>query len=284
VSIEPGQVYVVGTPIGNLADITQRAIEVLRGVDLIAAEDTRRTRRLLQHLGIHNELISVHEHNERSRVPELLQKLARDCSIALVTDAGTPLISDPGYRLVRAAREAGYRIVPVPGPCSVTAALCAAGLPTDRFVFEGFLPARATARRKFLEALGSNTATMVFFETGMRLPGALEDMEAVFGSNREAVVAKEITKLHEHFERGSLCQLRSWIARDAQIRRGEFVLVVAGRDDHTIDEDEPRTLEILALLLDELPASRAAALTARITGGRKRELYEAALRMTSGDA
>jgi 16S rRNA (cytidine1402-2'-O)-methyltransferase len=283
VSIEPGQLYVVGTPIGNLADITQRATEVLREVDLIAAEDTRRSRRLLQHLGIRNTLMSVHEHNENSRVPELLHKLGLGRSIALITDAGTPLISDPGYRLVRGARQAGYRVVPIPGPCSVTAALCAAGLPTDRFVFEGFLPARAGGRRRYLEVLAANSATMVFFESGMRLQAALRDMAEVFGADREAVVAKEITKLHEHFEHGSLCQLRCWVDQDPQIRRGEFVLVVAGHDERTVAEDDSRALAILALLLEEMPASRAAALAARITGGRKRDLYLAALRLTSDD-
>jgi 16S rRNA (cytidine1402-2'-O)-methyltransferase len=274
---------VVATPIGNLGDITQRAVETLRGVDLIAAEDTRRTRGLLQHLGIATALISLHDHNEEQRVPGLLAKLARGLSVALVSDAGTPLISDPGYRLIRRAGDSGYRIVPIPGACSPIAALCAAGLPTDRFVFEGFPPSRAGARRHYLHELRTTTATLVFFESGARLPESLLDMSAILGGGRAAVVAKELTKLHEHFERGDLGELQRWAAQDPNVRRGEFVVMVAGAADEPVGAADPDALRVLRILLKELPAGRAAALAARITGARRGDLYRAALAMAGAD-
>jgi 16S rRNA (cytidine1402-2'-O)-methyltransferase len=273
VSIEPGTLYVVATPIGNLGDLSPRAVTVLGGVDLVAAEDTRHTQRLLSHLGLSVRLCSLHEHNEGARLAGLLQLLAERGSVALVSDAGTPLISDPGFRLVRAAQEQGYPVRPIPGPCSPVAALSVAGLPSDRFVFEGFLPSRAPARSARLQELAGETRTLVFLEAPHRVEATLLAMARVLGAEREAALARELTKLHEQVVRADLGELCSRVATTPELRRGEIVLLVRGREQANVTS-EAEVRRLLALLATELPPARAAALAARITGRARRELYE----------
>lgn len=278
-SSRPGALYVVATPIGNLADIGRRASSVLRAADLVAAEDTRRTGRLLSTLGIARPLLSVHEHNEAERVPEILRRLLAGESVALVSDAGTPLISDPGFRLVRAAQEAGIRIVPIPGASAVTTALAAAGLPTDRFVFEGFLPARASARRKRIAALAREPRTLVMFEAPHRLAATLADCAAGFGAERDAVLARELTKLHESIRRAPLGDLADSVAAGNEPARGECVLVVAGaRPERAPDEGDAL---LQAILAEGIGARTAAAVVRRVTGAPRRELYRRALEIAA---
>lgn len=274
-----GTLYVVATPIGNRDDITLRAIEVLRRVDRIAAEDTRHSRRLLAHLGISKPMIALHEHNEEAAAQRVIDCLRAGESLALIVDAGTPLISDPGYPLVRACRNEGLAVVAVPGPSALIAALSVAGLPTDRFRFEGFLPRRRAARLDRLQALVDDTATLVFYESAHRVTDALDDLVEVFGGGRSAVLVRELTKLHETVESRPLADLRDWVAGDENQRRGELVLLVGGattdRPARSIDTDG-----LLSVLLDELPVSQAAALAARITGEKKNRLYRRALEMS----
>ncbi len=276
-SIETGVLYVVATPIGNLGDIGARALQVLREVDYIAAEDTRHSRHLLQSFGIATPLLSLHEHNERGRIPQLLEDLAAGKSIALISDAGTPLISDPGYQLVRHAHEAGLRTVPIPGPSSLLAALSVAGLPTDRFVFEGFLPAKSAARRHHLRTLVREERTLVFFEASHRIAMTLADLEKVFGGERQATVARELTKLFEEIRRETLAGLCEWVIAEENHRRGEFVIVVHGAAplaDEPVGDD---VRQLLAMLLEELPLKRAVALAVKSTGLKKNLLYDLAL-------
>lgn len=275
--VEPGVLYIVATPIGNLGDISRRAIEVLQQVDSIAAEDTRHSRKLLAHFGITTPLSSLHDHNERAVSARLLERLRAGESIALISDAGTPLISDPGFYLVREARAAGFRVVPVPGASALISALSVAGLPTDRFVFEGFLPPRQAARLARLKALRSEPRTLVFYESGHRILACLEDMQAVFGPEREAVIARELTKAFETVRAGSLAQLAHWVAADTDQQRGEFVLVVKGGEAPAGDTLTPDAERLLALLLEELPLKQATKLAARITGINKRLLYDLAV-------
>ncbi|GAB5453319.1 MAG: 16S rRNA (cytidine(1402)-2'-O)-methyltransferase [Halioglobus sp.] len=265
--------YVVATPIGNLGDITQRALDVLRGVDLVAAEDTRHSARLLQAYDIDTPLTAYHEHSDSGALERLAQRLFEGASIALVSDAGTPLISDPGYRLVRRAQEQGIVVIPVPGPCAAVAALSAAGLPTDRFRFEGFLPAKHGARCNRLRELSRESATLVFYEAPHRVQDCLADMAEVFGEEREASLLREITKAFETVRRGTLASLLQFVAADDNQRRGEIVLVVAGlrEQQSVIDSD---TSDLLQRLVAEMPAKRAAALVAEWKGIRKKLLYE----------
>ncbi|MDP4916115.1 MAG: 16S rRNA (cytidine(1402)-2'-O)-methyltransferase [Haliea sp.] len=265
--------YVVATPIGNLGDITARALEVLRAADLIAAEDTRHTSRLLQHFSIASPLFAYHEHSDARAQQRIMACIAGGGVVALVSDAGTPLISDPGYRLVREVQEAGHRVVPLPGPCAAIAALSASGLPTDRFLFEGFLPAKAGARTRRLQDLASESATLVFYEAPHRVADTLNDMVATLGEQREGLLARELTKTFETLKRASLGELASFVAADSNQQRGEIVLVVSGqreRDD-TLSADTARLLQRLA---QELPAKRAAAVVAELTGLRKKQLYD----------
>ncbi|HEV8588440.1 MAG TPA: 16S rRNA (cytidine(1402)-2'-O)-methyltransferase [Pyrinomonadaceae bacterium] len=222
-----GKLFIVATPIGNLEDITQRALRVLREVDLIACEDTRHTQKLLNHFGISTPTLSYHEHNERERAAELCESIESDKNVALVSDAGTPLISDPGFRIVNAAIERGISVVPVPGPTALTTALVASGLPTDQFLFARFLPSRANARRAKLEELRANPATLIFYEAPHRIVATLKDARNVLG-NRQAVVARELTKLHEEFARGTLAELVEHFSGKPSIR-GEIVLMISGR-------------------------------------------------------
>ena len=273
-----GTLYVVATPIGNLEDVCARALRVLAEVALIAAEDTRHSARLLQHFGIATPLAACHEHNERDEGGRFIKRLLAGDDVALISDAGTPLISDPGYHLVRQARSAGIRVVPLPGACALIAALSAAGLPSDRFIFEGFLPAKQAARRARLELLREEPRTVIFYEAPHRILESLEDLEAVFGPERPAVLARELTKTFETLQGLPLGELRSWVAADSNQQRGECVLVVGGwqapQGDDAIDQNARR---VLRLLLAEMPVKRAAAVAAEITGIRKNLLYQLAL-------
>ncbi len=257
--------------------MSDRARQVLRDVDLIACEDTRHSGALLRHLNIQKPLISLHEHNETQRLPALLAHLAGGKHLAVVSDAGTPLLSDPGFPLVRAARGAGLQVVPIPGPSSLLAALVASGLPVDRFAFEGFLPPKATARRERLGSLAAEERTLVFFEAGQRLAATLQDARDAFGAERPAAVARELTKRYEEIHSAPLEELERWLAADDQRRRGEFVLLIQGAPPPDPTAVPPAAQRVLALLLEELPVKRAAALAARITGVAKNALYQTAL-------
>ena len=269
----PGKLWIVATPIGNLDDLSARAQAILRQVDLVAAEDTRHSAALLQHYAISTRRVALHEHNEREASADLVQKMRDGAQIALISDAGTPLVSDPGFRLVRAAREAGIVVSPVPGACAAIAALSVAGLPSDRFVFEGFLPAKPAARRAHLQALSGETRTLIFYESSHRIVEALDDLAAVFGGDRHAVVARELTKLFETVLDGALADLTARIKADANQQRGEFVVLVAGAGD---EADAARLAEgrrVFELLRKDLPPGRAAKLAAEITGAARNALY-----------
>lgn len=268
--------YIVPTPIGNRADMVPRAIEVLQSVSLIAAEDMRHSRPLLNHFGIETQMLAYHDHSDERVVERVLAALRNGDSVALISDAGTPLISDPGYRIVDAAHSEGIKVVPIPGACAAIAALSAAGLPSDRFCFEGFLPAKAQARQTTLSALATETRTLVFYEAPHRVLATVEAMVEVFGGERVAVLARELSKLHETIRRGSLVELADWIGRDSNQQRGECVLLVKGAPQRAqaLDAEAER---ILYLLMDELPLKQAAQLAAQITGLKKNLLYNAGL-------
>ena len=280
-----GRLYVVATPIGNLGDLGARACEVLKSCALIAAEDTRHTGILLKHFGIDTAQVSLHDHNERERTPDLVARLRQGADIALVSDAGTPAISDPGFELVRAAAAAGVEIVAIPGPCAAIAALSIGALPTDRFCFEGFLPARGAARRKRLEALANEPRTLVLYESPHRVKDTLEDCAAAFGEQRSAAIAREITKMHEMTYRGSLRDLLVQAAADADFCRGEIVVLIGGAP--ALQDDEVRGADghggaldrALEILLAELPLKQAARLAAQFTGARDNEAYKRALQL-----
>ncbi|AGM41470.1 uroporphyrin-III C/tetrapyrrole methyltransferase [Spiribacter salinus M19-40] len=279
VSIEPGRLYVVATPIGNLGDLSARARETLAGVDAIAAEDTRHTARLLGHLGLKQPLISLHEHNENERVAMLRQRLDSGSAIALVSDAGTPLISDPGYRLVRALREAGREVLAVPGPSSIVAALSVAGLPTDRFSYEGFLPARPASRRKRLTALAGLEHTLVVLESGRRLEAALADMVEAFGPEREAAICRELTKRFETTRLDTLAALVDWVAADPHRLKGEFVILIGGAPASSAEQAGLPPVEVMLQLLRQegLGAKAAARIAAQLTGGSTNQIYTLAV-------
>ncbi|HUT40927.1 MAG TPA: 16S rRNA (cytidine(1402)-2'-O)-methyltransferase [Gammaproteobacteria bacterium] len=275
---EKGVLYIVATPIGNLQDMTWRAVDTLKSVDRVAAEDTRHTRKLFAHYGIATPLLALHEHNERDISRRLLDRLLAGERIALVSDAGTPLISDPGFVLVRAARQAGVRVVPVPGPSALVAALSVSGLPTDRFLFEGFLPPRQAARRQRLQALRGSEVTLVFYESSHRILDSLVDMADCLGAARHAVIARELTKTFETLVEGTLTELLERLRNDTDQQKGEFVVLVQGaaHDPDQLDEAARRTLEIL---LGQLPLRQAAALAAGISGVSKNRLYEYGLEL-----
>jgi len=278
-----GRLYVVATPIGNLGDLSARARTVLSDCALIAAEDTRHTGILLKAFGIQTPQLSLHDHNELDRAPQIIERLRQGASVALVSDAGTPAISDPGFELVRAVAAAGFEIIAVPGPCAAIAALSIGALPTDRFCFEGFLPARGAARRKRLQALAAETRTVVLYEAPHRVAETLTDCAAVFGGERRAAVTREITKLHETTYRGSLRELLARAADDADFGRGEIVVVLAGAPQSAPDESAGAdghggALDrVLKALLAELPLKQAARLAAQITEVRDNEAYKRAL-------
>ena len=267
-----GTLHVVATPIGNLGDLSPRALETLKRVDAICAEDTRHTRQLLAHFGLERPLLALHEHNEGDAAAPLVARLLAGDSLALVSDAGTPLVSDPGFRLVRAARAAGVRVSPVPGPSALVAALSAAGLPSDRFVFEGFLPAKAKARREHLQALAAEPRTLIFYEASHRIEETLADMAMAFGDERPAVVARELTKLFETVLDGGVAELARRVREDANQRKGEFVVLVQGASE-AADAKVAEGRRLYARLCEHLPPSTAAKLAADLSGAPRKALY-----------
>lgn len=277
------RLYVVATPIGNLSDLSLRALEVLRSVDLVAAEDTRVTQKLLQHYGVHTKLIAVHEHNERRSAERIVALLGEGKSIALVTDAGTPGISDPGTPVVAAVRAAGFAVSPIPGPNAAIAALSAAGRVAERFLFCGFLPPRPAARRKDLERLRDLPFLLVFYEAPHRLTETLADLRDVLGPEREVTIAREITKQFEAFHTCVLGAAEQWVAADPNRGRGELVLLVGGAANPP-DAQEASGEHVLRVLLDELPLKQAVALAAAVSGVRRNRLYQLALTLRGGDA
>lgn len=276
----PGRLQVIATPIGNMGDISARARQALEGADAIAAEDTRHTGALLQALGIARPLLSLHAHNEAQRVPEILTRLAAGDIIALVSDAGTPLLSDPGYELVRAAADTGITIEAIPGPSAITTALAVAGLPVSRFCFEGFLPSRERERRAHLSSLAEEPRTLVFFEAPHRIAATLADLAAELGNDRRAVVARELTKTHETIYRGTLSELAQRAATEDNFRRGEITLVIAGAAREAAGIDTALLRRAVDLLSKELSPSRAAAVAAQLTGATRAEAYALLQRQT----
>lgn len=271
-----GRLYVVATPIGNLDDLSTRAIDVLRNATLIAAEDTRRFAILAQRFGITAPCLPYHEHNEREVVAQLVTRLRAGAAVALVSDAGTPLVSDPGYRLAAEAHASGIPVIPVPGACAAVAALSASGLATDRFVFERFLPARAAAREQRLRELAAETRTLIFYESSHRIEESLGAMRAVLGDARRACLARELTKLHEQIVNLPLGELPTWLAADDNRRRGEFVVLVAGAAETTVSGGTLPPQQVFELLRAELPPSAAARLAARLTGLPRKHFYASA--------
>jgi 16S rRNA (cytidine1402-2'-O)-methyltransferase len=275
--VEKGCLYIVATPIGNLDDITYRAVQVLKEVDAIAAEDTRHSKKLMQHLGVTTPLVALHEHNENALSEKIIKRLERGESLALISDAGTPLISDPGFPLVNQAHKAGLKIIPVPGASSVLAALSVSGLPTDRFVFEGFLPSKKTARQNRLRELEKETRTLILFETPHRITVALADLAEVLGEDREIFIARELTKTHEEVKRSSVGQVLEAASSGALQERGEFVLVLAGNGNKKSAIDD-QALKIFDLLLEELPLKTSASLASKITGLKRKDFYNEGLK------
>lgn len=269
----------VATPIGNLEDLSPRAIRILAGVDVVAAEDTRHSGRLLSHLGIQKRLIALHDHNEKDRAAGLLAELEAGLDVALISDAGTPLISDPGYVLVREARAAGYVVSPIPGPCALVTALSAAGLPTDRFLYVGFLPAKRSGRKASLDALANEVATLVFYESPHRIIESVRDFAEVLGPDREMVLGRELTKTFETFYSGSVEDVLAELQQDPHGTRGEFVVMIRGAAPQA-DSEEAATMDVdrvLRVLLAELPVKKVAKMASELTGVGKNELYQRAL-------
>ena len=270
-----GILYIVATPIGNLQDITQRALETFAQVDLIAAEDTRHSGLLLSHYGIKKPFFALHDHNEQEKAHILVEKLKQGSNIALISDAGTPLISDPGFHLVRQCREAGIRVVPLPGACAAITALCASGLASDRFCFEGFLPAKSKARKDKLENIAEEDRTLIFYESTHRILDTLEDMQAVLGEERYIVLAREMTKTWETITGNTIKNLREWLLEDPNRTKGEMVLIVEGKPkSDNNDEISPQAVKALELIAEELPLKKAAAIVAELYGYKKNALYQ----------
>ena len=276
-----GKLYVVATPIGNLADFTYRAVEILKKVDLIAAEDTRHVKMLLQHYAINNKLVSLHQHNEEKVAPGLVDKIKQGQSIALVSDAGTPLLSDPGMPLVRLAKQEGIEVSPIPGACALIAALSVSGLPVTRFTFEGFLPRTSSARKAFFSTRKKETATWVFYESSHRILASLEDLAEIIQGDRRIVLARELTKLFETVVNDSLDKVLEQVKNNANMQKGEFVILVEGavveKKNATITEEQQR---VLSVLLKECSIKSAVAMAVDITGARKKVLYQAALELS----
>ncbi|AAX88708.1 TPA: 16S rRNA (cytidine(1402)-2'-O)-methyltransferase [Haemophilus influenzae] len=270
-----GILYIVATPIGNLQDITQRALETFAQVDLIAAEDTRHSGLLLIHYGIKKPFFALHDHNEQEKAHILVEKLKQGSNIALISDAGTPLISDPGFHLVRQCREAGIRVVPLPGACAAITALCASGIASDRFCFEGFLPAKSKARKDKLENIAEEDRTLIFYESTHRILDTLEDMQAVLGEGRYIVLAREMTKTWETITGNTIKNLREWLLEDPNRTKGEMVLIVEGKPkSDNNDEISPQAVKALELIAEELPLKKAAAIVAELYGYKKNALYQ----------
>ena len=273
-----GILYIVATPIGNLQDITQRALDTFTQVDLIAAEDTRHSGLLLSHYGIKKPFFALHDHNEQEKAHILVEKLKQGSHIALISDAGTPLISDPGFHLVRQCREAGIRVVPLPGACAAITALCASGIASDRFCFEGFLPAKSKARKDKLENIAEEDRTLIFYESTHRILDTLEDMQSVLGEERYIVLAREITKTWETITGNTIKNLREWLLEDPNRTKGEMVLIVEGKPKSDNNEEiSPQAVKALELITEELPLKKAAAIVAELYGYKKNALYQLGL-------
>ena len=273
-TVQPGILYIVATPIGNLEDITLRAKAILAEVDAIAAEDTRHSRPLLQHLGINTSLFALHDHNEEQKSALVIERLQRGESIALISDAGTPLISDPGYRLVRAAHQAGLMVCPIPGASALITALSVAGLATDRFCFEGFLSSKSSARRQQLQALEDESRTLVFYESSHRIAATLTDMVGIFGGEREATIARELTKRFETVKQATLAELETFVKGDANQQKGEFVVLLSGKREPLSNELDSESRRIVELLGKDLPVKQASKFASEITGIKKRIFYQ----------
>ena len=270
-----GILYIVATPIGNLQDITQRALDTFAQVDLIAAEDTRHSGLLLSHYGIKKPFFALHDHNEQEKAHILVEKLKQGSHIALISDAGTPLISDPGFHLVRQCREAGIRVVPLPGACAAITALCASGIASDRFCFEGFLPAKSKARKDKLENIAEEDRTLIFYESTHRILDTLEDMQSVLGEERYIVLAREITKTWETITGNMIKNLREWLLEDPNRTKGEMVLIVEGKPkSDNNDKISSQAVKALELIAEELPLKKAAAIVAELYGYKKNALYQ----------
>ena len=272
-----GELYLVATPIGNMKDMSPRAVDTLNEVDLVAAEDKRRSSRLFSYFNIKTPMISYHDHNEDKQIQKIIDLLLCGKSVALVSDAGTPLISDPGYRLVRTAKNNGLKVSTIPGPCALIAAISASGLPSDRFIFEGFLPAKSSARIAKIQSISSELRTIIFYEAPHRILEALEDMLVVINPLRQIFLARELTKTHETFLSGTLIEVLELVRADINQQKGEIVLVLAGRDPSEGNPDTNESDRILSILLEELPLKQAASLVAKITGGQKNIFYKLAL-------
>lgn len=279
-----GKLYIVATPIGNLADFSHRAIETLKEVDLIAAEDTRHAKILLQHYAINNQLVSLHQHNEEAVAPNLINKLKEGLSIALVSDAGTPLLSDPGMPLVKLAKQEGIEVSPIPGACALIAALSVSGLSVNKFIFEGFLPRTSSARKSFFMTKKNETATWVFYESSHRIEASLDDLASVLSPDRRISIARELTKLFETVITDSLGDVIEHVKTNANMRKGEFVVLVEGavieKKSDVLTEEQER---ILLVLLKECTIKTAVAMTVEITGARKKIVYQAALDLDTKD-
>lgn len=276
-----GDLYLVATPMGNLADMTFRAVNVLKQVELIAAEDTRHSKKLLDHYGIGTPMLSLHEHNEAAKVSKLITRLQKGQNIALISDAGTPLISDPGYRFVEIAHQEGIKVIPIPGPCAAIAGLIVSGLPTDRFVFEGFLPARGAVRKKRLLELLEEDRTIIFYESVHRIVNLIKLLEEVFGADRWATIARELTKTFETVRRDNLGSLKNWLDENLKQIKGEFVVILQGASKTTkVSTEEHQRL--LKILLEDLPLKQAVMLATKITGAPRKQLYSSALRIKRG--
>ncbi|WP_373818727.1 16S rRNA (cytidine(1402)-2'-O)-methyltransferase [Glaesserella sp.] len=276
-SNQQGTLYIVATPIGNLEDITQRALNTFQQVDLIAAEDTRHSGLLLSHYGIKKPFFALHDHNEQQRSAVLVEKLQQGSNIALISDAGTPLISDPGFHLVRDCRQAGIKIVPIPGACAAITALCSSGIASDRFCFEGFLPAKSKGRTDKLRELENESRTLIFYESTHRILETLKDMQSILGDDRYVVMARELTKTWETIQGDKLIHLIEWLAQDSNRIKGEIVLVVEGKTQQIDAEISAQAIQLLRLLRDELPLKKAAAIVAESFGYKKNTLYQYAL-------
>lgn len=269
-----GTLYIVATPIGNLGDITQRALDTFAQVDLIAAEDTRHSGLLLSHYGIKKPFFALHDHNEQQKAAVLVEKLQQGLNIALISDAGTPLISDPGFHLVRHCRQAGIKVVPLPGACAAITALCASGIASDRFCFEGFLPAKTKSRCDKLAEVADEPRTLIFYESTHRILDTLEDMQQILGEERYVVMAREITKTWETIHGDTLANLIAWLNEDSNRIKGEIVLVVEGKPEQTDEAFSAQAVKLLGLLCQELPLKKAAAIVAETFGYKKNALYQ----------
>lgn len=272
-----GKLYLVSIPLGNMGDMTSRALDTLGSVDFVAVEDKRRSSILFRNFGIHTPMISYHDFSEEKQIKKIIDLLLSGKSVALICDAGTPLISDPGFKLVKLAKSKEIKVSPIPGPCALIAAISASGLPSDRFIFEGFLPSKSAARIEKIKRISKDSRTIIFYEAPHRIVGSLRDMLEIIGPTREIVMARELTKTYETFFSGSIESTLQFVEQDLNQQKGEMVLVLAGADPEEKKDDTQDIQRVLSVLLEELPLKQAVSLGAKITGGQKNILYKSAL-------